>query len=91
MFTKEFYLKYSYVFIIALILFLGTTFGLTFFTQNMNIASGSLTTAALDITLSNAAINAAGLTVPTNNQEGLSEFVKQLTITNNNPYVVKTS
>ena len=82
-FTKEFYMKYSYVFIVAIILFLGTSFGLTFFTQNLNIASGSLTTAPLDITLTNSLINATSLTVPTNDQDGLSEFVKQITITNN--------
>ena len=82
-FTKEFYAKYSYVFIIAIVLFIGTSFGLTFFTQNMKIASGSLTTASLNVTLSNNAVSATGLTVPTTNQEGLSEFVKTLTITNN--------
>ena len=82
-FTKEFYIKYSYVFIIAIVLFIGTSFGLTFFTQNLKIATGSLTTAPLNITLSNNSINATGLSVPTTNQEGLSEYVKTLTITNN--------
>ena len=79
--NKEFYLKYSYVFIIALVLFIGTSFGLTFFTQNLNIASGSLTTAPLNVTLTDLTINATNLSKPTTNQEGLSEFVKQITIT----------
>ena len=82
-FTKEFYVKYSYVFIIAIILFIGTSFSLTFFTQNYRIASGSLTTAPLNITLTDNSINATGLTVPANNQAGLSKYVKTLTITNN--------
>ena len=81
-FTREFFMKYSYVFILALVLLIGTSYSLTFFVQNKKIVSGSLTTAPLNITVSNNAINASNLSVPTDNQEGLSEFTKTLTITN---------
>ena len=81
-FTKEFYLKYSYVFIIGLVLLLGISYSYTFFVQNKKIASGSITTAALTVTYSDRNISATNLTVPTTDQEGLSTIVKQLTITN---------
>ena len=83
-FTKEFISKYAYVFILAFVLFLGTSYSLTFFTQNKKIASGSLTTAPLNITVSNSSINATGLSIPTNDKEGLLEFSKSITVTNNN-------
>ena len=75
--------KYSYVFVLAIIVLIGTSYSLTFFTQNMRIATGSLTTAALNITLTDNNINASGVTVPLTDQEGLSKIVKSLTITNN--------
>ena len=81
-FTREFFMKYSYVFILALVLLIGTSYSLTFFVQNKKIVSGSLTTAPLNITASNSSINASSLSVPTTNQEGLNEFSKSLTITN---------
>ena len=81
-FTKEFYLKYSYVFIIGLVLLLGISYSYTFFVQNKKIASGSITTAALTVTYSDRNISATNLTKPTTDQEGLSTIVKQLTITN---------
>ena len=81
-FTKEFYMKYSYVFIIGLVLLLGISYSYTFFVQNKKIASGSLTTAALTVTYSDRNISATNLTKPTTDQEGLSTIVKQLTITN---------
>ena len=82
-FTKEFFIKYSYVFILAIILFLGTSYSLTYFVQKMNIASGSIVTAPLNVSLSNNVINATNLTKPADDQEGLSEYAKQITITNN--------
>ena len=82
-FTKEFFSKYSYVFILALILIIGTSYSLTFFIQNKKIASGSLTTAPLNISMTSGSINASNLSVPQDNQEGMSEFVKSITITNN--------
>ena len=81
-FTKEFYMKYSYVFILGLFLLIGTSYSLTFFVQNKKIASGSITTASLNISMSDNLISATNLSVPTTNQEGLSEFSKSLTITN---------
>ncbi len=48
----------------------------------MKIASGSITTANLTINFTDKSINASGLSVPANDQEGLSEFSKSLTITN---------
>lgn len=82
-FTREFMAKYSYVFILALILIIGTSYGLTFFTQNMKITTGSLTTAPLNITITDSSINATNITVPATDNAGLSKIVKTLTITNN--------
>lgn len=82
-FTREFMAKYSYVFILALILIIGTSYGLTFFTQNMKITTGSLTTAPLNITITDSSINATNITVPATDKVGLSKIVKTLTITNN--------
>ena len=81
-FTKEFMIKYSYVFILALVLIVGVSYSYTFFVQNKRITGGSITTAALTITYTDESINASGLTVPTTNQEGLGEYVKSFTLTN---------
>ena len=81
-FNKEFLAKYSYVLVLAVLLIGGISFSYTFFTQNRKIASGSITTANLDVTFGNRSINATGLTVPASDQEGLSEYAKKLTITN---------
>ncbi len=81
-FTKEFVAKYSYVLVLAVLLIGGISYGYTFFTENKKIASGSITTANLTINFSNREINASNLSVPSNDQEGLSEFSKSLTITN---------
>ena len=82
-FNREFMIKYSYVFVLAIILFIGTSYSLTFFTQNMRIATGSLTTAALNITVTDNNINASNVTVPVTDHEGLLKIIKPLTITNN--------
>ena len=79
---KEFIAKYSYVFVLAILLIGGISYGYTFFTENRKIASGSITTANLTINFSNREINASNLSVPNNDSEGLSEFSKELTITN---------
>ena len=81
-FTKEFVAKYSYVLVLAVLLIGGISYGYTFFTENKKIASGSITTANLTINFSNREISATNLSVPNNDQEGLSEFSKSLTITN---------
>ena len=66
-FNKIFYFKYAYVLVLALVLYLGVSYSLTFFKQNYKIAEGSLTTASVNITLDNnaqttsVAINATGL------------------------------
>ena len=80
--SKEFIAKYSYVLVLAVLLIGGISYGYTFFTENRKIASGSITTAALTINFTNRSISASGLSVPTTDQEGLSEFVKSVTITN---------
>ncbi len=81
-FTKSFISKYLYIIVIGLVVLFGTSYSLTFFVQDKKITSGSLTTAPLNITFSNKGIDASNLTVPTNDQEGINEYVKTLTITN---------
>ena len=80
--NKEFIAKYAYVFVLAVLLIGGISYGYTFFTQNRKIASGSITTANLTINFTDRTINASSLSKPTSDQEGLSEFTKSLTITN---------
>ena len=80
--TKEFIGKYAYVLVLAVLLIGGISYGYTFFIQNKKITSGSITTAALTINFTDRTINATGLSVPSTNQEGLTEFTKSLTITN---------
>ena len=62
--NKEFLAKHSYVFVLALLLIGGISYGYTFFTQNMKISSGSITTANLTINFTDKSINASGLSVP---------------------------
>ena len=81
-FTKEFMGKYVYVLVLAVLLLGGVSYGATFFIQNYKIASGSITTAPLNISLTDRTINASNLSVPNDNQEGLSEYTKSLTISN---------
>ena len=81
-FTKSFISKYLYIIVIGLVVLFGTSYSLTFFVQDKKITSGSLTTAPLNITFSNKGIDASNLTVPANDQEGINEYVKSLTITN---------
>ena len=80
--TKDFIARYAYIFVLAILLVGGISYGYTFFTENRKIASGSITTANLTINFGNREINATGLSVPTTDQEGLSEYSKSLTITN---------
>ena len=80
--TKEFLSKNVYVLVLAVLLLGGITYGYTFFIQNKKIASGSITTAALTINFTDRSISASNLSSPTTNQEGLSEFTKSVTITN---------
>jgi hypothetical protein len=80
--TKEFIGKYAYIFVLAILLVGGISYGYTFFTENRKIASGSITTANLTINFTDRSISATSLSVPTTDQEGLSEFSKSLTITN---------
>ncbi len=80
--TKEFISKNIYVLVLAVLLLGGITYGYTFFKENMKVASGSITTASLTINFSDRNISASSLSVPNNNKEGLSEYVKTLTITN---------
>ncbi len=80
--TKEFIGKYAYIFVLAILLVGGISYGYTFFTENRKIASGSITTANLTINFTDRNISATTLSVPTTDQEGLSEFSKSLTITN---------
>ena len=82
MINKAFLAKYSYVLVLAVLLIGGISYGYTFFIQNRKIASGSITTAALTINFSDRSISASNLSVPSDNQEGLSEYSKSLTITN---------
>ena len=82
-FNKEFVSKYLYIFIVGLILLLGVSYSITFFIQNTSIASGSFVTDSLSISLSNNSINATNLTVPTDDLEGIGEFLKTLEVTNN--------
>lgn len=79
---KQFIAKYSYVLVLALLLIGGISYGYTFFKENRKISSGSITTANLTIDFSNRELNATNLSVPLNDEEGLNEFSKSLTITN---------
>ncbi len=79
---KKFIAKYSYVLVLAVLLIGGISYGYTFFVQNRKIASGSITTANLTINFGNRNINASNLSVPNNDLEGINEFSKSLTITN---------
>ena len=81
---KLFYLKYVYVFIAIVIVFLlGRSYSLTFFKQNYKIAEGSLTTANITIELDNSetnttsSINATGL-----NKNKPLEFSKSIVVEN---------
>lgn len=80
--TKEFLAKYAYILVLAVLLIGGISYGYTFFVQNRKIASGSITTAALTINFSNRNISASNLSVPSDDTEGLLEFSKSLTVTN---------
>ena len=82
-FSREFFSKYIYIFIIGLCLLLGVSYSLTFFIQNKNIATGSITTGNLTVTLTNdRSINAEDLIVPATDQSGLLLYSKSLTIQN---------
>ena len=81
-FTREFFSKYIYIFVIGLCLLLGISYGLTFFTENKNIASGRITTGDLSITVSDRSIAASGLTVPSTDQDGLALYSKIITLEN---------
>ena len=81
-FTREFFSKYIYIFVIGLCLLLGISYGLTFFTENKNIASGRITTGDLSITVSDRSIAASGLTVPSTDQDGLALYRKIITLEN---------
>ena len=80
--SKEFIMKYAYVFVLAIFLIGGISYGYTFFTENRKIASGSITTANLTINFTDRSINASSLSIPANDKEGLVEFTKSVTITN---------
>ena len=80
--NKELIAKYAYVFVLAVLLIGGISYGYTFFTQNRKIVSGSITTANLTVNFTNRSINATNLSKPSSDKEGLSEFSKSLTITN---------
>ena len=80
--TKDFIARYAYIFVLAILLVGGISYGYTFFTENRKIASGSITTANLTINFGNREINATNLSVPTTDQEGINEYSKSLTITN---------
>ena len=82
-FSREFFSKYIYIFVVGLCLLLGVSYSLTFFIQNKNIATGSITTGDLTITLTNdRSINASSLTVPSTDLNGLLLYSKSLTIEN---------
>ena len=80
--TKEFLAKNAYIFVLAIVMIFGVAYGYTFFVQNKKIASGSITTAALTINFTDRSISASNLSVPTTDGEGLLEFSKSVTITN---------
>lgn len=82
-FSREFFSKYIYIFVVGLCLLLGVSYSLTFFIQNKNIATGSITTGDLTVTLTNdRSINAEDLIVPATDQSGLLLYSKSLTIQN---------
>ena len=81
-FTKEFLSKYAYIFVLAILLVGGISYGLTFFIQNKKITTGSISLADLTINFTDRTINATGLSVPNDDAEGLTEYSKSLTITN---------
>ncbi len=80
--TKEFVSKYAYAFVMAVLLIGGISYGYTFFVQNKKIASGSITTADLTINFTDRSISATNLSVSADDSEGITEFSKSLTITN---------
>ena len=80
-FTKEFFSKYIYIIIIGLCLLLGVSYSLTFFIQNKSIAAGRITTGNLSVTYTNKSISAIGLE-PSTDQNGLSIYVKKMTLEN---------
>ena len=81
-FTKEFFSKYIYIFVIALCLLLGVSYSLTFFVQNENITTGNISTGELTINFTDRNINVSGM-LPSSDDEGLFLYAKKLTITNN--------
>lgn len=81
-FNREFFSKYIYIFIVGLCLLLGVSYGLTFFTQNKSIATGSITTGDLTITVTDRSVSVSDLAVPATDQEGLTLYSKVLTLEN---------
>lgn len=74
--------RYVYVFSIALILVLGSSYGLTFFKQNMKVSKISLTVGGLTTNITaDKIISLTGL-APVTNSNWISLNSKELTITN---------
>lgn len=76
------YKNYVYVAIVLFVAFVGISYGAPFFIQNKKIASGTIAISGLSINFTDRSISASGLSSPSTNQEGLSEYVKTLTVTN---------
>ena len=81
-FNRQFFSKYVYVLVVGLILLLGVSYSITFFVQNKSVATGTLTTGSLTVTYTDRNINATGLSKPSDDGEGLPQFVKALTLEN---------
>ena len=81
--NKTFYLKYVYVIVLALVLYLGVSYSLTFFKQNYKITEGSITSPSITISLDNN-VNSTSVTL---NATGLDktkplEFSKSMQVAN---------
>ena len=81
-FTKSFLSKYLYIIVLGLILFLGTSYSLTFFVQNSKIVSGSITSLPLTINYTDRSIVISNMSVPSDDTEGIQMYKKTLTINN---------
>lgn len=79
---NNFFKKYVYVFVIGLVMLLGTSYGLTFFIQNKRITSGTITVGGLSIdAITNNSINLTNQT-PKNDSDGIKLNPVSITVHN---------
>lgn len=74
--------RYIYFTVVALLLFLGITYGLVFFTKNEYLISGNITSGILDVSGTDGSISITNAN-PKSDYKGIDEYCKELFITNN--------